>query len=62
MDKPSSEIDPLGRPDKCPFCNSRAVGTLAKVITTATHWRCQSCGESWNPARLDASRRPNPPR
>jgi ribosomal protein L37AE/L43A len=35
------------RPEACPFCGSRAVDTLAKVITSATHWRCQGCGEGW---------------
>lgn len=38
---------PAARPETCPFCRSRAVGTLAKVITDSTHWRCQSCGEGW---------------
>ena len=44
------------RPDACPFCQSKAVGTLAKVITPSTYWRCQACGEIWNPARLESSR------
>lgn len=45
------------KPDACPFCQSRAVGTLAKVITPSTYWRCQACGEIWNPTRLDDARR-----
>jgi ribosomal protein L37AE/L43A len=40
------------RPEACPFCQSKAVGTLAKVVTASTYWRCQSCGEMWNPERL----------
>ena len=36
------------RPDKCPECGSKAVGTLAKEITDATYWRCQQCGNVWN--------------
>ena len=44
------------RPAACPFCQSRAVGTLAKVITPSTYFRCQACGEIWNPARLDTAR------
>jgi ribosomal protein L37AE/L43A len=44
----SSNAAPEGaRPANCPFCGSRAVGTLAKVITSTTHWRCQGCGEGW---------------
>jgi ribosomal protein L37AE/L43A len=48
------------RPESCPFCQSHAVGTLAKVITAETYWRCQGCGEVWNPARLGPT--PPPPR
>jgi transposase-like protein len=40
------------RPDACPFCRAKAIGTLAKVITTRTYWRCQACGEVWNVANL----------
>jgi ribosomal protein L37AE/L43A len=43
---------PPRRPAACPFCQSKAVGTLAKEITAATYWRCQACGELWNTARL----------
>jgi len=43
---------PIHRPEFCPFCESKAVGTLAKVISEATYWRCQACGEVWNTARL----------
>jgi hypothetical protein len=43
---------PGERPDACPFCRSKAVGTLAKVITANTYWRCQACGEVWNVANL----------
>lgn len=35
------------RPATCPFCHSRAVGTLAKVIDTDTYWRCSQCGSGW---------------
>jgi transposase-like protein len=51
---------PVQRPEVCPFCQSKAVGTLAKVITASTYWRCQSCGEMWNPQRLE--RATHPPR
>ena len=46
------------RPEVCPFCESKAVGTLDKVITISTYWRCQSCGDMWNPQRLDRAARP----
>ena len=47
------------RPEACPFCGSKAVGTLAKVISPSTYWRCAACGETWNPQRLAATRRPS---
>ena len=40
------------RPDRCPFCRSKAIGTVAKVITTTSYWRCQACGEVWNVRNL----------
>ena len=49
---------PVQRPEACPFCESKAVGTLAKVITASTYWRCQSCGEMWNPQRLERGSAP----
>jgi len=57
MRRPSEPDEPARKPEACPFCQSRAVGTLAKVITSETYWRCQACGEVWNPARLG----PTPP-
>ena len=35
------------RPAACPFCHSKAVGTLAKVIDADTYWRCSQCGTGW---------------
>jgi hypothetical protein len=56
MGRPGAPEEPGQRPEACPFCQSRAVGTLAKVITPSTYFRCQACGEIWNPARLDTAR------
>jgi ribosomal protein L37AE/L43A len=39
------------RPTVCPFCQSRAVGTLAKVIDADTYWRCSKCGTGWTTPR-----------
>ena len=47
---------PAHRPDACPFCHSKAIGTLAKVITARTYWRCQACGEVWNEDHLRLTR------
>ena len=56
----SPREEPGLKPESCPSCGSKAVGTLAKVITTDTYWRCQGCGEIWNPARVErANRRPS---
>jgi hypothetical protein len=56
MNRLSDREEPIRRPDSCPFCHSKAVGTLAKEVTAATYWRCQACGEVWNVARLESSR------
>ena len=59
IDRLSPREEPGLKPDSCPSCGSKAVGTLAKVITPDTYWRCQGCGEIWNPARVErANRRP----
>jgi transposase-like protein len=42
------------RPSACPYCRSGAVGTLAKVVTDSTCWKCQACGESWTNAQAAA--------
>ena len=40
------------RPEACPFCRSKKVSTLAKTISERTFWRCATCGEGWDAARL----------
>jgi ribosomal protein L37AE/L43A len=52
MNRLSDDEQPVRRPVRCPFCHSKAVGTLAKEITPATYWRCHACGGGWNPAQL----------
>ena len=49
-----------GKPATCPFCGSRGVGTLAKVISESTCWRCQGCGESFTSAQAAARNAPRP--
>jgi transposase-like protein len=39
------------RPAACPFCQSTAVGTLAKIIDPTTYWRCSRCGSGWTAPR-----------
>jgi transposase-like protein len=43
-------------PTSCPFCRSASVSTTSKVVSAATYWRCTTCGQIWNPARLVAQR------
>jgi DNA-directed RNA polymerase subunit RPC12/RpoP len=43
------------RPMACPECGSKSFGTLAKVITVDTYWRCQGCGAVWNEKRQRAN-------
>jgi hypothetical protein len=54
----SETQDPVQHPEACPFCESKAVGTRDKAITISTYWRCQSCGEMWNPQRLERTTLP----
>jgi ribosomal protein L37AE/L43A len=54
-----SEAKPdVAAPTCCPFCQSKTLSTVSKVINESTYWRCASCGEIWNPGRL----RPPAPR
>lgn len=39
-------------PSVCPFCQSTAVSAPAKRADASTYWRCATCGELWNAARL----------
>jgi len=38
-------------PERCPFCQSLKILATAKTVTESTYWRCEGCGEMWNPAR-----------
>lgn len=40
----------------CPFCESTRITTTGKSAAPSAYWRCQGCGEVWNPARMDAAR------
>jgi predicted Zn-ribbon and HTH transcriptional regulator len=51
----SAAEDHVPRPTQCPECRSKSIGTLAKVITADTYWRCQACGMVWNEARCRTS-------
>jgi ribosomal protein L37AE/L43A len=47
------------RPAMCPFCKSKVVDTLAKVITATTFWRCRACDGTWTIASMGTSRGPS---
>ena len=51
--------EPAHAPSHCPACGSRNVQTTSKIVTAATYWRCQSCGEVWNVGRRQAADRYN---
>jgi transposase-like protein len=44
-------------PSQCPGCGSGNIQTTNKVVTDATYWRCQSCGEIWNVGRRQPTNR-----
>jgi transposase-like protein len=39
-------------PLKCPFCRSPQIATTSKAVNDNAYWRCQACGQIWNPSRL----------
>jgi predicted RNA-binding Zn-ribbon protein involved in translation (DUF1610 family) len=44
-------------PASCPFCGSAKIATVSKVADSDSYWRCETCGEVWNVARLPAAKR-----
>jgi len=48
-DAPKTQVS---APTACPFCRSKDLKTTSKVINESTYWRCVTCGEIWNPGRL----------
>jgi transposase-like protein len=52
---PSETNSPM--PRYCPFCQSSAVAATGQKISESTYFRCSTCGQLWNPARLQL--RPN---
>lgn len=46
--------DPIRAPSQCPACGSRRLQTTSKIVTVASYWRCESCGEVWNAGRRRA--------
>lgn len=58
----SRPADAVSRPTACPYCNGKIIGTLAKVISVTSVWRCRECEQTWTIAGLAASsRRTNRP-
>lgn len=48
----SRQPDTCAPPLQCPFCSSTHLVTTSKLVDDATYWRCQGCGQVWNPSRL----------
>jgi transposase-like protein len=44
----------------CPFCHSDRVANASKSTTPDSYWRCQGCGEMWNPGREAQNQRLRP--
>jgi len=45
----------VARPAACPFCKGKIIGTLAKILTDSTLWRCRECDRTWTIASVKAS-------
>jgi ribosomal protein L37AE/L43A len=52
MFEPRSSDQVVARPAMCPFCKSKIIDTLAKVITVTSLWRCRQCDATWTIASL----------
>ena len=53
---PSDTVPETAAPvTKCPFCESTRVATTTKAVSSSTYWRCEACGEIWNPGRQRSS-------
>jgi transposase-like protein len=51
---PRSDHHPPPSKLMCPVCRSDQVATTSKSVSETTYWRCQKCGEIWNPSRRDS--------
>jgi len=56
MTVPASVPSVTSPPAACPFCRSEKISTASKAVSDATYWRCEQCGQIWNPSRLLAYR------
>jgi transposase-like protein len=48
----SQEPEPLALPTACPYCRSTSIAAASGKVDASTYWRCQGCGEMWNPGRF----------
>jgi transposase-like protein len=48
---PSGPERESANPTRCPYCASPSIVVAGKV-TAASYWRCEDCGQIWNPGRL----------
>lgn len=39
-------------PTSCPFCGSTKIKTASEKADSSAYWRCEVCGDMWNPSRL----------
>lgn len=60
MSRETEHESPL--PTLCPFCQSNAIGSAGAKITAESYWRCEKCGQVWNPGRLRTLHAFNSPR
>lgn len=59
----TAETEPVvSTPAYCPSCRSADVRTTSKVVSAASYWRCEACGEVWNAGRRKEAARYEPRR
>jgi ribosomal protein L37AE/L43A len=51
-DRRNDDTPAAHTPTECPFCQSRSLASTDRKINAESYWRCERCGQIWNPARL----------
>ena len=57
-----ADAEAVDAPTVCPFCRSQSLATAAGKQRASNYWRCDSCGQVWNPERLRLANRYDSPR
>ena len=54
---PLREPELPAAPTACTFCRALNITAASEKVDASTYWRCETCGQMWNVARLQTSNR-----